>query len=58
MHEVLATTEFDADREHVHARAATLGRVFGNTEEEIVAATDAVSQALSHPLLRQGGRFR
>ncbi len=53
VHEVLATTEFDADREQVHARAATLGRVFGNTEEEVVAATDAVSQALTHPLLRQ-----
>ena len=53
VHEVLATTELDADRERIQARATILGRVFGNTEDEILAATEAASKALSHPLLIQ-----
>jgi ATP-dependent exoDNAse (exonuclease V) beta subunit len=57
VHEVLATTELNADRERVQARAAILGRVFGNTEDEILAASEAVSKALSHPLLIQAAEM-
>jgi len=53
VHEVLATTELDADEEHVRARAKALGRVLGNSEEEIAAASEATLRALAHPLLRR-----
>ena len=53
VHEVLATTELDADEEHVRARAKALGRVLGNSEEEIATASEATLRALAHPLLRR-----
>jgi len=53
VHEVLATTELDADPDRVRARAEIMGRVLGNTEEEIKAATEAATNALAHPLLVQ-----
>jgi ATP-dependent helicase/nuclease subunit A len=53
VHEVLATTELDADEEHIRARAKALGRVLGNSEEEIAAASEATLRALAHPLLRR-----
>ena len=53
VHEVLATADLDAGRERLEALARSLGRVLGNTEEEVDAAAEAAERALAHPLLRQ-----
>jgi ATP-dependent exoDNAse (exonuclease V) beta subunit len=53
VHEVLAIAELDADRGRLDALARTLGRVLGNTEEEVAAAAEAASRAHAHPLLGQ-----
>ena len=53
VHEVLATVDLDAGRERLDALARSLGRVLGNTEEEVDAAAEAAERALAHPLLRQ-----
>jgi len=53
VHEVLATADLDAGRERLDALAQSLGRVLGNTEEEVDAAAEAAERALAHPLLRQ-----
>jgi ATP-dependent exoDNAse (exonuclease V) beta subunit len=53
VHEVLATADLRADLESLRSLAQTLGRILGNTDEEIAAAADATSRALEHPLLQQ-----
>ena len=53
VHEVLATAGLDAERARLDALARSLGRVLGNSEEEVEAATEAAERALAHPLLRE-----
>jgi ATP-dependent exoDNAse (exonuclease V) beta subunit len=53
VHEVLAATDFDSDRQSLSSLASSLGRMFANTEKEIEAATEAARRALEHPLLRR-----
>src|SRR5262249_39375192 len=53
VHGVLAAVGLTAGRDTIAATAALHGRLLGATPEEIDAATDAVTHALSHPLLRR-----
>ncbi|HSF22698.1 MAG TPA: UvrD-helicase domain-containing protein, partial [Blastocatellia bacterium] len=53
IHAVLSVVDLDADRRGVEAVAELEGRVLNATEEEVAAATETVSRALAHPLLRQ-----
>jgi ATP-dependent exoDNAse (exonuclease V) beta subunit len=52
-HEVLARSPLSAGAGEVESVAASLGRLFGNSEQEIAAAAEAVSAALRHPLLQR-----
>ncbi|HKA29897.1 MAG TPA: UvrD-helicase domain-containing protein [Candidatus Binatia bacterium] len=53
VHGVLAAVDLTAGRDTIAATAALHGRLLGATPKEIDAATDAVTHALSHPLLRR-----
>jgi ATP-dependent helicase/nuclease subunit A len=53
VHSVLSVVNLDADANGVRATAELQGRVFGATPEEIGAATETVSRALAHPLMRR-----
>ncbi|MFQ5789264.1 MAG: UvrD-helicase domain-containing protein [Acidobacteriota bacterium] len=52
VHEILATADLEAGRESLRSLAKTLGRILGNTDQEVEAATEAAFRALAHPLLR------
>jgi ATP-dependent helicase/nuclease subunit A len=52
-HEVLARSPLAAPASEVRAMAESLGRLFGNTDEEIEAAAAAAAAALRHPLLER-----
>jgi hypothetical protein len=51
VHEALASADLDAEAETLKSLTRTLGRLLGNTDEEIEAAAEAVKRALEHPLL-------
>ncbi len=53
VHAVLRDVDFAADEDSVRALAEMHGRMLDATEEEIDAASDAVVQALAHPLMRR-----
>jgi len=54
VHAVLAVTDLDlADDSALRALAQQQGRIVGASDDEVVAATDAVFAALAHPLLRR-----
>jgi ATP-dependent exoDNAse (exonuclease V) beta subunit len=53
VHAVLAAVDLASPRAEVAAVAAVEGRVLGAPTDEVEAATDAVSAALAHPVLRQ-----
>jgi ATP-dependent exoDNAse (exonuclease V) beta subunit len=53
VHEALASADLDAEAEALKSLTRTLGRLLGNTEEEIEAAAQAVRRALKHPLLKR-----
>jgi ATP-dependent exoDNAse (exonuclease V) beta subunit len=53
VHAVLAAVDLDAGDEAIAAVARAEGRMVGATEEEVVAAADAVVRALAHPILRR-----
>ncbi|HXV65239.1 MAG TPA: UvrD-helicase domain-containing protein [Vicinamibacteria bacterium] len=48
VHELLARAPFETDASELGAFARSLGRVLGNTEEEILAAIAVVVRALEH----------
>jgi ATP-dependent exoDNAse (exonuclease V) beta subunit len=52
VHELLASSEFDAGLDHLLSLSRSLGRTFGNTDAEVDAAAEAARRALEHPLLR------
>jgi ATP-dependent exoDNAse (exonuclease V) beta subunit len=53
VHAVLSLVELNADSSAVRAVADLQGRLLGATAEEIGAATETVSRALAHPLMRR-----
>ena len=53
VHAILASVDLDADADAIQASATVNGRLFGATEEEMIAAVEAVSATLEHPLLRR-----
>jgi ATP-dependent exoDNAse (exonuclease V) beta subunit len=53
VHETLASADLDAEADTLRSLTRTLGRLLGNTDEEIEAAGQAVERALEHPLLRR-----
>ena len=53
VHAVLAAVSLDGDAEHVRVIARNHARLVAATEDEITVAIDAVTAALSHPLLRR-----
>ena len=58
VHEILARTPLEASEEDLVTLAANLGRVFGNSSDEIDAAARAVSRALEHSLFESVRRAR
>ncbi|MDJ0848250.1 MAG: UvrD-helicase domain-containing protein [Myxococcota bacterium] len=53
VHAVLAAVDLDADAAAVSATARAQGRLLGAPQSDVVAAAEAVSAALAHPLLRR-----
>jgi ATP-dependent helicase/nuclease subunit A len=53
VHTVMSLVALDSNRAGVEAVARVQGRVFGATDEEVAAAIEIVTGALSHPLLRK-----
>jgi ATP-dependent exoDNAse (exonuclease V) beta subunit len=53
VHAVLSVVNLDADAKGVQAAAELQGRLFGATSDEITAATETVTRALAHPLMRR-----
>jgi ATP-dependent helicase/nuclease subunit A len=53
VHSVLSAVDLNVDANGVRATVELQGRVFGATPEEISAATETVSRALAHPLMRR-----
>ena len=53
VHAILASVDLDSDADAIHASAAVNGRLVGATEEEIIAAVEAVCATLEHPVLRR-----
>jgi ATP-dependent helicase/nuclease subunit A len=53
VHALLATVDFDDDRERVVAHGEVHARIFGAAESERDAAVETVISALKHPLLRR-----
>lgn len=64
VHAVLSLVDLNAHASGVEAAAELQGRLLGAGDEEITAATETVTRALAHPLLRRaaaaslGGRCR
>ncbi|MFY9573342.1 MAG: UvrD-helicase domain-containing protein [Blastocatellia bacterium] len=54
VHAVLSVVDLNADAAGVRAVAELQGRLLGAATEEINAATETVTRALAHPLLRRG----
>jgi ATP-dependent helicase/nuclease subunit A len=52
VHAVFSVVDLNADTKAVHAIAELQGRLLGATSEEITAATETVTRALAHPLMR------
>jgi ATP-dependent helicase/nuclease subunit A len=53
VHAVLSVVDLNADANGVQAVADLQGRLLGATSEEITAATETVSRALAHPLMKR-----
>jgi ATP-dependent helicase/nuclease subunit A len=53
VHAVLSVVDLIADAKGVQAAADLQGRLLGATSEEITAATETVTRALAHPLMRR-----
>ncbi|MEK6321440.1 MAG: UvrD-helicase domain-containing protein [Acidobacteriota bacterium] len=53
VHAMLSVVDLNADEKRVKAVAVLQGRLLGATQEEITAATDTVTRALAHPLMRR-----
>jgi ATP-dependent helicase/nuclease subunit A len=53
VHAVLSVAGLDSSRAEVEEVARVQGRILGATDEEVTAATETVSKALVHPLMRQ-----
>ena len=53
VHAILSLVDLEADRSGVEAVAKLQGRMVGATPEEITAATETVSRAFVHPLLKR-----
>ncbi|HJZ67269.1 MAG TPA: 3'-5' exonuclease, partial [Blastocatellia bacterium] len=53
VHAVLSLVDLDADAAGVKSVAGLQGRLLGATQEDIDAATETVTRALTHPLLRR-----
>jgi ATP-dependent exoDNAse (exonuclease V) beta subunit len=53
VHSVLSVVDLNAETKGVQAAAELQGRLFGATSEEITAATETVTRALAHPLMRR-----
>ena len=53
VHAVLSTVALDSNRAGIEKAARVQGRIFGATEEEAMAATETVTRALSHPLMKR-----
>jgi ATP-dependent helicase/nuclease subunit A len=53
VHAVLSVVDLNADSKGVQAAADLQGRLLGATSEEITAATETVSRALAHPLMKR-----
>jgi ATP-dependent helicase/nuclease subunit A len=53
VHAILASVDLDADADAIQASATINGRLVGATEEEIIAAVEAVCGTLEHPILRR-----
>jgi ATP-dependent exoDNAse (exonuclease V) beta subunit len=53
VHAILAGIELDAQAEEIRGSAATNGRIFGATEDEVEAAVATVTNALQHPILKR-----
>jgi ATP-dependent exoDNAse (exonuclease V) beta subunit len=53
VHELLAATDLLAGNENLEALSRSLGRILGNSDKEIEAATEATRRALNHPILKR-----
>ena len=53
VHAVLSVVDLNADAKGIQEAAELQGRLFGATSEEVTAATETVTRALSHPLMRR-----
>ncbi len=53
VHAILALVDLEADRSGVEEVAELQGRLLGATSEEVAAATETVSRAFEHPLLKR-----
>ena len=53
VHAVLSVVALNSDRAGVEQVARVQGRMFGATDEEVTAATETVTRALRHPLMRR-----
>jgi len=53
VHAVLSIVDLDADAQGVQATAELQGRLFGATSDEVTAATETVTRALVHPLMKR-----
>ena len=53
VHAVLSVVDLTADSNGVQAAADLQGRLLGATSEEITAATETITRALAHPLMKR-----
>ncbi len=58
VHAILAVTSLAADRTQIEQMARAQGRIFGASEEEIIAGAETVVTALAHPLMQRAARSR
>jgi ATP-dependent helicase/nuclease subunit A len=64
VHAVLSAVALDSSRTGIEDVARVQGRIFGATDEEVAAATETVTRALRHPLMKRAaaaaknGRYR
>jgi ATP-dependent helicase/nuclease subunit A len=56
VHSMLSLLDLEADREGVRVIAELQGRVLGSSDQEVAAATEIVTRALVHPLLRRAAQ--
>jgi ATP-dependent exoDNAse (exonuclease V) beta subunit len=53
VHAVLSAVSLDANRAGTEKVARVQGRIFGATDEEVMSATETVTRALRHPLMKR-----